>query len=187
MAAGVPTPPTRVFDPWAFPPPVVVKPRDGVGATDTYLLTDRGAMDHFPANFKAIVQPYCPALPMSMAFLIGPQSVVELLPCEQSIEIESGKMRYRGGRVSHGLENRVADIARQAIAVVTGLFGYVGVDVILRNNEPDLAIEINPRLTTSYIGLRQVCQQNIMELLLRIVCGEIVNPTWNAAEAAWNV
>ena len=42
--------------------------------------------------------------------------------------------------------------------------GYVGVDLILTQDEA-LLIEINPRLTTSYIGLRQVIDFNLAEAI----------------------
>jgi len=44
------------------------------------------------------------------------------------------------------------------------LRGYVGVDVILTQDEA-LLIEINPRLTTSYIGLRQVIDLNLAQAI----------------------
>jgi predicted ATP-grasp superfamily ATP-dependent carboligase len=38
----------------------------------------------------------------------------------------------------------------------------------------DYAIEINPRLTTSYIGLRALAEFNIAEAMLKIAQGEEV-------------
>jgi predicted ATP-grasp superfamily ATP-dependent carboligase len=65
-------------------------------------------------------------------------------------------------------------LARQAVAVVPGLAGYVGVDVILgdaADGSRDWVIEINPRLTTSYVGLRALCQDNLAERMLRVIQG----------------
>jgi len=62
---------------------------------------------------------------------------------------------------------------------VPGLRGYVGVDLVLGPNDDgneDWVIEINPRLTTSYIGLRVVAKANLAEAMLRVVGGEIVPP-----------
>ena len=54
-----------------------------------------------------------------------------------------------------------------------GLSGYVGVDVVLGNDGRDWAIEINPRLTTSYVGLRALAGFNLAEAMLavaRVAC-----------------
>ncbi len=53
--------------------------------------------------------------------------------------------------------------------------GYVGVDLVL-GREPDgsqdAVIEINPRLTTSYVGLRTAATSNLAEAMWRIAQGE---------------
>jgi predicted ATP-grasp superfamily ATP-dependent carboligase len=43
---------------------------------------------------------------------------------------------------------------------VPGLSGYIGMDILIAD-EGCYRIEINPRLTTSYIGLRQVVNINL--------------------------
>ena len=53
---------------------------------------------------------------------------------------------------------------------ISGLWGFVGVDLILgadAEGREDLAIEINPRLTTSYVGLRALLHGNLAGLMLR--------------------
>ena len=70
---------------------------------------------------------------------------------------------------------------------IDGLRGYVGVDMVL-GDAGDYAIEINPRLTTSYLGLRQLCQQNLAELILRLAQGETVAPpTWHTGEVRFEI
>lgn len=43
---------------------------------------------------------------------------------------------------------------------------------ISQQSSADFVIEINPRLTTSYVGLRAACQGNLAEAMLRIAAGE---------------
>jgi len=181
--ARVPTPVTRLFDARAFPPPVVVKPRFGAGSQETIVCTDQQSLVELGQQRGAIVQPYCDGLPMSQAFIIGPGQRIALAPCSQSITPRRNRLLYEGGRTANcaPFVERVGRVARQAVEAVPGLFGYVGVDVIIRSSAPDLAIEINPRLTTSYLGLRQLCQQNLMGLLLDAVRGiEVREPAWHA-------
>jgi predicted ATP-grasp superfamily ATP-dependent carboligase len=59
--------------------------------------------------------------------------------------------------------------------------GYVGVDLILGGDpdgHEDAVIEINPRLTTSYVGLRAVAEQNLAEQMLRVAHGATAEVTF---------
>ena len=49
-----------------------------------------------------------------------------------------------------------------------GLKGYVGVDLVL-SDERVFVIEVNSRLTTSYIGLRNVSKINLAEAVTRAI------------------
>jgi len=62
------------------------------------------------------------------------------------------------------LAERATRIATQAVACVPGMAGYSGVDVVL--GKTDVVIEINPRLTTSYIGLRTIMSMNLAGLMI---------------------
>jgi predicted ATP-grasp superfamily ATP-dependent carboligase len=51
----------------------------------------------------------------------------------------------------------------------------VGVDLVLgdaADGSRDFAIEINPRLTTSYVGLRALCETNLAEMMVKMSDGE---------------
>jgi predicted ATP-grasp superfamily ATP-dependent carboligase len=52
--------------------------------------------------------------------------------------------------------------------VLPGLDGYVGFDLIVPAKSPDhpLLVEVNPRLTTSYLGYRALAAENLAERLL---------------------
>ena len=153
----------------------VAKPRYGAGSQDTFLLAG-----------DTIVQPFVPGRPASVSFLIGPRQTVALMPAWQDIS-DDGRFHYRGGSapLPPDLAERAVDIARQAIDAVDGLTGYVGVDLML-NDECDQVIEINPRLTTSYAGLRLLAEDNLMEVLLRWWRGESVPaPRWRRGTVSW--
>jgi predicted ATP-grasp superfamily ATP-dependent carboligase len=58
------------------------------------------------------------------------------------------------------------------------LFGYVGIDLIL--SDDCYVVEINPRLTSSYSGIKQALGINIAELVLQSMNGEaVINPLHN--------
>ena len=77
---------------------------------------------------------------------------------------------YAGGCVplGHPLADEALAVACQACELVPGLAGYVGVDLVLSARGP-FVIEINPRLTTSYVGLRTVTDLNLAEVILELV------------------
>ena len=69
---------------------------------------------------------------------------------------------------------RAERIGREALAALPCPVGYVGIDLILGSNSDgsaDYIIEINPRLTTSYIGLRAISNTNLAEAMLARACG----------------
>ena len=59
--------------------------------------------------------------------------------------------------------------------------GYVGVDLVLGDDESgagDAVIEINPRLTTSYVGLRKLVRENLAAAMLAAAMGEDIALTY---------
>ncbi len=68
-----------------------------------------------------------------------------------------GESQYWGGFLpfNHVLEEETLKIAEKAVEAVKGLKGYIGVDLVLTSEEA-FVMEINPRLTVSYVGLRKV-------------------------------
>jgi hypothetical protein len=181
---GVPTPATTDREPTACDASgVIVKPRFGAGSTATHLLncrTDfyrvRTLLDE--ANDEVgpmILQEFVPGAAASCAFLCGPTEYVPLVPAFQRLSAD-GRFQYEGGELpipSH-LAERAVRLATRAVACVPGLVGYVGVDLVLgdaADGSRDYAIEINPRLTTSYLGLRRLAEFNLAEAMLRAAGG----------------
>ncbi len=177
----VPTPATclaAVEAPATFP--VVLKPRDGAGSQATRLVTDAAA---WPSQLAEairempgrdfLVQPFHPGKACSVAFLVGARQTVSLVPTEQTLS-DDGRFQYRGGRLPLSADEarRAVDLATIALDGIAGLAGYVGVDLILGHDGHDVVIEINPRLTTSYIGLRALCRDNLAAAWLRVLDGE---------------
>src|SRR5262249_29824231 len=127
---------------------------------------------------QLIAQPYCRGQPGSVAVILGHDDYqprpLALPPAEQLIETTSpsGQLRYAGGAVSWPIERRWENILAQCVAAsVPELFGYFGIDLVLGDFGGACVIEINPRLTTSYVGLRRLSKVNLMGVLLDAVRG----------------
>jgi predicted ATP-grasp superfamily ATP-dependent carboligase len=186
QAAGVPTPPALPFSEWLRHPrfPAVVKPILGAGSTATFLLS--GPADVEPAihavaaggqtESSLLAQTHVGGRAASVAFLCGPNGNLPLLPAWQHLS-DDGRFHYRGGEIPipPSLARRAVALATQAIGCLTGLAGYVGVDLVLGetvDGSEDFAIEVNPRLTTSYVGLRRLADFNLAGAMLRIATGQ---------------
>jgi predicted ATP-grasp superfamily ATP-dependent carboligase len=192
---GVPTPPCGTlarYDPASLPIafPAVCKPRHGAGSQATFFLHSPGDVPACIAQAREegwpgelIVQPYVRGRAASVALLLGPHQQLPLAPAWQRLSAD-GRFRYQGGALPlpADLAGRAQHLALTAVQAVDGLCGYVGVDLVLAepaDGSGDQVIEINPRLTTSYVGLRALAVTNLMETLLQVVSGEEV------AELVW--
>ncbi len=197
---GVPTPPAvrgegsgvrgRVF-------PAVCKPRFGAGSQATFLIPKEEEMEETLARARQeiptemIVQPFVPGTAVSAAFLAGPQQLTALLPGYQHLSAD-GRFHYLGGEIPlpPPLAQRAVHWGRRAVEAVAGLQGYVGVDLVLgeaTDGSGDVVIEINPRLTTSYIGLRQLAKDNLAEAMLHLVAGKEIPPlSWRAGSVRFH-
>jgi predicted ATP-grasp superfamily ATP-dependent carboligase len=113
--------------------------------------------------------------------LCGPSGLAPLPPCWQLLSSD-GRFSYRGGSVilEPPLARRAASLALQALAAMPPAHGYVGVDLVLgeaADGKDDVVIEINPRLTTSYVGLRRAVHENLAQAILEVAQGGAVELT----------
>jgi hypothetical protein len=201
-AAGVPTADSRIVRPSElpgdFPYPAVLKPRDGAGSQATAYIADAARRNGVAAQLATevperdwLLQRFVPGLPASVACLAGPRGV-EALQAGEQILSGDGRFRYLGGRLPLDPPRaaRARELARRAMTAVPGLRGYAGVDLVLGPGDTpggDTVIEINPRLTTSYVGLRCLARQNLAEHMLAVVQGQPVAPiVWRDIEVRFS-
>jgi predicted ATP-grasp superfamily ATP-dependent carboligase len=180
-AAGVPVPEGCVLEPdeplpTEFSYPAVLKPVDGAGSQDSYFI--RGPHDAPPAYaFPRRLERFIPGQAASAAVLCGPAERIGLPPCKQRIS-DDGRLRYLGGEspLAAGLAERAKSLAERAVAALPVAVGYVGVDLVLGrelDGGEDVVIEVNPRLTTSYVGLRAASRSNLAAAMWQVAHGEL--------------
>jgi tyramine---L-glutamate ligase len=178
-AAGVPVVPTY-SNPAQLPAEleqVVIKPDDGAGCQRTRIYSRAAALDWWSDNHPddCVVQPYLRGDPLSLSLLCDGQAV-QLLSCNrQRITIADGEFRFTGVDVNavHNNLSGYTELAVQIAAAIPGLWGYVGVDLIETQRGPAV-VDVNPRLTTSYAGLRRALARNPAALVLALLGSEPV-------------
>jgi tyramine---L-glutamate ligase len=171
-AAGVAAPEGWAVKPrQALPPdlafPVIGKPRWGAGSQGLRSLSDRRAAADWLAGITepSRLERFCPGIAASVALLCGPQGVFPLVPCRQRLSSD-GRFVYQGGSLplDAPLARRAVDLATRAVSAIAEPIGYLGVDLVLGadvQGRDDMVIEINPRLTTSYVGLRAAASPGV--------------------------
>lgn len=154
----------------------VAKPDDGAGCEETLLLPDtpmlRRWLAELPDPSRFVVQPYLAGRATSLCLLCGDGRALLLSCNEQDMRIEAGRLHYRGGVVGGREADRhfYEPIAARIAAAMPELWGFVGVDLVETASGP-IVLEVNPRLTTSYAGLRQFLGHNPAALLLQLATG----------------
>jgi predicted ATP-grasp superfamily ATP-dependent carboligase len=150
----------------------VVKPDDGAGAEATQLFRRRDEVQRQleSAPDTLIVQPYLAGTAASLSMLCQ-NGRTWLLSCNrQEVVLEHRMFRFRGSIVG-GLEQRrplLEPVAAAIASAMPQLWGYVGVDFIDSAAGP-VVLEVNPRLTTSYVGLGHALRLNPAALILELL------------------
>lgn len=149
---------------------IVVKPDDGAGCQDTLLFRDRDTLRQWlgeRGTAGKVVQPYVHGDARSLS-LVCCDGSAKLLACNrQDIRIEDGVFHYGGVHVNAiaDADDRYAQLAAAIARALPGLWGYCGVDFIETAQGP-VVVEVNPRLTTAYAGLRDAIGANPAQLVL---------------------
>jgi predicted ATP-grasp superfamily ATP-dependent carboligase len=177
-------------EPWPrdFSYPAVWKPLDGAGSQGIVFVPKPDAPRLPPSRQRGRLERFCPGVPASVAFLCGPDGLRLALPaCRQRLS-DDGRFRYLGGEVPlpPDLASRAATVAERAVSVLPGALGYLGVDLVLgraADGADDVVIEINPRLTTSYIGLRAAVAENLAQAMRQAAAGIALPPRFTVHRA----
>lgn len=148
----------------------VVKPDDGVGGAGCRRLRDLPATwtdDH-------LLQPYVAGTTASLTLLCGDGRASLLAVNQQYIELDETGCRLRGIHVNGLLptltDAQLVQLQQLSDAVATALpdlWGFVGIDGIMTDGMFQI-LEINPRLTTAYCGLRESHDANPVAWLLEL-------------------
>ncbi len=157
--------------------PIVIKPEDGVGAENIFYFENKQQIidffykndDNLEINRNFILQEFIEGRDLSISLIGNSNNDIILSVNTQNLQIknQNSESKYFGGHTP--IEN-----CKQIRNTLNILFdkinlskfsGYYGIDFIEKADKTKYFIEINPRLTTSYIGIRNVIENNTAELI----------------------
>ncbi len=174
----------RLPDP--FRRPAVAKALDSCGG-EGLVVVPRGALLP-PAPLPRRVEAFVPGVPVGVSCLCGPAEMIVLPPVRQRFSA-GNHPTYLGGdlRLGSPLRDRAMALARRAIRGLESAQrrarGWVGVDMILGDREDgvgDRVLEVNPRMTTSFVGLCSLGKASLLRAMLAVAAGE--GCLWPGAE-----
>lgn len=114
-----------------------------------------------------LMQTYIEGTPVSVSLLVRNKQSIVLSLNAQFIDRDGIHLSYRGGQVpyDHPNEGDAVALAQHAVSQIAGLNGYVGVDLVIDMKGKPWFMEINPRLTTSYVGLCKASPMNLAKAI----------------------
>lgn len=188
------------------PGPWVVKPADGAACINTRLFGGVQRARSWIAQQKAgaaragdvagaadivdiavhgdyVLQPFVTGQACSLSLLCC-DGAAQLLSCNvQRIAVRDNQFHFLGSTVNGiaDVDGELARVARRIAAAIPGLWGYVGVDVMLTLHGI-VVLEVNPRMTTSFAGLRAAIRRNPAQLVLDMLTTPLalVHPAFDA-------
>lgn len=158
----------------------VVKPEHGAGAEDTYCYrtfdaarTARAA--RMAAGEAVVMERWVEGEALSVSLLCGPGGVgeMEVLSINrQQIRVdEDGKVHYDGVTLDAiallSIPGEwITKLAQRVIDAMPGLAGFVGIDMVWHPRRGPVVIEVNPRVTSAYVGMSALLQRNLAREML---------------------
>lgn len=180
MAQGIPVVPTYRFEEGVPDQPGgwVLKPDDGVGCQGIKICWDRDDLcwqfGSLPADRDYVIQPFIHGTPTSLNLLVCNGEAIVLSVNKQRIAMTDSGFVLLGCVVNGHLKNRTLfhKIGQQVVAAIPDLWGIIGVDII-DTDSGLLVLEVNPRITTSYVGLKESTSINPAALVLELLKGKL--------------
>jgi predicted ATP-grasp superfamily ATP-dependent carboligase len=155
--------------------PAVIKPVAGAGSEQVQIIANWNEFQRATGSTDFRIESFVPGQSVSVSVLCGGGNS-ELLPPTGQIFDAAPIGHYIG--TEYPLDSVMADratrLAAQAIAALPPTTGYIGIDMILCDDRarPDCVVDINPRLTMSYVKLREICEFNIASRMIELAQGD---------------
>jgi predicted ATP-grasp superfamily ATP-dependent carboligase len=155
--------------------PVVFKPIDGVGCSGLSVIEEEVQVRRAIAKIRAeskcshyIAQEFVKGESASVSLLVTENKALAISLNKQNITMAGPEAfsSYNGGCIpfDHPYMLEAFELAEKVVESFHGLQGYVGVDLVLAQDKV-YVVDVNPRLTTSCVGLRKVVNFNLAKAI----------------------
>ena len=151
----------------------VIKPRDGVGCQGGFICDNQQQLSTAMADINAedyLIQPYVAGQAVSLSCLFK-DTQAWLLCCNQQQIVEKNQqfnLQACKVNVANPQRSFYQQLIQQVAQAIPGLWGYIGIDLIESAQGP-LILEVNPRLTTSYVGIQAATGLNVAQQVLTLL------------------
>ncbi len=164
--------------------PVIIKPEDGVGSESIFYFETKAQIIHFfeDSNEKLdisrnfILQEYIDGEDLSVSIINGVSSKESEAMNQIILSINAQIIKFKDpindslylGGFTPVVDYEILKDSLEKILKsmdLSSFRGYFGIDFIKKADNSLYFIEINPRLTTSYIGIRNILGYNPLEVL----------------------
>jgi predicted ATP-grasp superfamily ATP-dependent carboligase len=184
-AAGVPVPAGRPLAaneplPVGFHLPAVRKARAGAGGDGLQIIRSQASQAAAPIDQASRLEAFVPGMTVGVSCLCGDGSIDVLPPLQQFFTAGDEPRSLTSGPlddVHAGV--RAASLARRAVAAIERAVGrisargWVGVDMVLgpgQDGRDDRVLEINPRVTTSFVMHARAGSISLVRSMLERAC-----------------
>ncbi len=150
----------------------LVKPIDGVGCSESYILIDRQDFEQMHSRTgHYIIQPHMHGKKTSLSCLF--KEGIGWLLCANLQQFNIINQQYHLSKIIVNYYSDISvyqDFVDNIAHALPELWGYAGIDLI-ETPEQILVLEINPRLTTSFVGIYAALGTNVAENILQLLKG----------------
>ncbi len=157
-----------------FEMPWVIKAKDGAGCLNTHYIANQQDYLHCSKQIKNkadyLIQRYIKGDALSLSCLFRGGEAWLLCCNKQRISIVDGKFELHECLVNINITQTIIyqGLINKVASSIVGLYGYVGIDIIQPEWGQPLVLEINPRLTTSYVGINQAIGFNVAKAIIEM-------------------
>jgi predicted ATP-grasp superfamily ATP-dependent carboligase len=149
----------------------ISKPRFGCASENVLMLNEKQRVETCPyEDPDYFISEFIRGDDLSCSLIASRSSILPLSINKQYIRMENGRLKYCGGYVPYAIDEQIAQTIQQtSMAVVTTLggTGYVGIDFVVDDSNAAYVVDVNPRPTTSIVGIARVLNYEMADLLLR--------------------
>ena len=163
---------------------LIIKPLSGVDCEYIVIIEDINDLSYelekiFPPGSRIIVQEFVDGTDISVSLICDGEKAIPISLNKQFVELNSDEGTYFGGKLPYDskYKKEAFEIATKAVEAIGGIKGFVGVDLLINNDEKDVYsvyfLEINSRFTTPYVGLAKIARFNIGKSIIELLNDEI--------------